>query len=55
VRAVVSEQGGRLSHGAALAHALGVPVVVGVPNALEALRDGQRVRVDGDQCRVERL
>lgn len=55
VRAVISEQGGRLSHGAALAHALGVPVVVGVPNALEALRDGQRVRVDGDHCRVERL
>jgi phosphohistidine swiveling domain-containing protein len=55
VRAVISEQGGRLSHGAALAHALGVPVVVGVPNALELLRDGQRVRVDGDACRVERL
>ncbi len=55
VRAVISEQGGRLSHGVALAHALGVPVVLGVENALELLRDGQRVRVDGDRCCVERL
>jgi phosphohistidine swiveling domain-containing protein len=55
VRGVVAEQGGALSHGAALAHALGVPVVLGVPNALARLRDGERVRVDADACRVERL
>jgi pyruvate,water dikinase len=55
VRAVIAEQGGALSHGAALAHALGVPVVVGVSNALSRLRDGERVRVDADACRVERL
>jgi pyruvate,water dikinase len=55
VRGVIAEQGGALSHGAALAHALGVPVVVGVPNALARLRDGERVRVDADACRVERL
>jgi pyruvate,water dikinase len=55
VRAVVAEQGGALSHGAALAQALGVPVVVGVPHALARLRDGDRVRVDADAARVEPL
>ncbi|MDB4991275.1 MAG: Phosphoenolpyruvate synthase [Myxococcaceae bacterium] len=54
VRAVISEQGGMLSHGAMLATALGVPVVVGVPNALGRFVDGERVRVDADQYLVER-
>jgi pyruvate,water dikinase len=55
VRGVISEQGGQLSQGAALAHALGVPVVVGVPEALVRLRNGERVRVDADLARVERF
>jgi len=55
VRAVVSENGGMVSHGAMLASALGVPVVVGVPNVFDRLRDGTRVRVDADQCKVEIL
>ena len=55
VRAVISEQGGMLSHGAMLASALGVPVVVGVPNALGRFVDGERVRVDADGYLVERL
>ncbi len=55
VRAVVSEQGGVLSHGAMLASALSVPVVVGVPNALGRLADGERVRVDADHPLVEQL
>ncbi len=55
VRAVVSEQGGVLSHGAMLASALSVPVVVGVPNALGRLADGERVRVDADRQLIERV
>jgi phosphohistidine swiveling domain-containing protein len=54
VRAVISEQGGMLSHGAMLASALGVPVVVGVPNALGRFSDGERVRVDADTAVVTR-
>ncbi|HEY6882207.1 MAG TPA: PEP-utilizing enzyme, partial [Polyangiales bacterium] len=55
VRAVISEQGGMMSHGAMLASALGVPVIVGVPNALGRLRDGERVRVDAELYRVDSL
>lgn len=54
VRAVISEQGGMLSHGAMLASALGVPVVVGVPNALGRFSDGERVRVDADNAVITR-
>jgi pyruvate,water dikinase len=53
VRGVISEQGGMASHGAMLANALGVPVVVGIPNAMARLREGERVRVDGEHCSVE--
>jgi phosphohistidine swiveling domain-containing protein len=55
VRAVVSEQGGMVSHGAMLASALGVPVVVGVPNAMQRLREGERVLVDAERREVVRL
>lgn len=55
VRAVISERGGMLSHGAMLASALGVPVVVGVEGAFRLFREGERVRVNADTCRVERL
>jgi len=37
-----------------LASALGVPVVVGVPNALGRFSDGERVRVDADTAVVTR-
>ena len=55
VRAVVAEQGGVLSHGAVLGAALGVPVVVGVKNALGRLNEGETVRVDADSYRIERI
>ncbi len=46
--AIISETGGLLDHGAALARELGVPCVVGCAGAWSTLRDGQIVRVDGD-------
>jgi pyruvate,water dikinase len=55
VRGVISEHGGPLSQGAALAHALGVPVVIGVPDVMRRVVPGERVRVDADHARVERL
>ena len=44
--AVVSEHGGLLDHGAAVARELGVPCVVACPGAA-SLRDGDEVWVDG--------
>lgn len=46
--ALVSETGGLLDHGAALARELGVTCVVGCAGAWTALGDGTRVSVDGD-------
>jgi pyruvate,water dikinase len=37
-----------MCHAAVVARELGVPAVFGVPGATRHLRDGQRVRVDGE-------
>lgn len=44
--AVVTAEGGALSHAAVLARELGIPAVVGVPDALQAIADGATVHVD---------
>jgi pyruvate,water dikinase len=46
--AVVMEVGGYLSHGAIVAREYGIPAVVNVGNAMNILRDGQIIHVDGD-------
>lgn len=46
--AVVMEVGGYLSHGAIVAREYGIPAVVNLPGLLGAIRDGQRLIVDGD-------
>jgi len=46
--ALVSETGGFLDHGAALARELGIPCVVGCRDAWTQLSDGMLVTVDGD-------
>jgi pyruvate,water dikinase len=53
--AVVTESGGPLSHGAVTAREVGIPAVMAVHGALEALPDGTRVRVNGTSGFVERL
>jgi phosphohistidine swiveling domain-containing protein len=45
--ALVSETGGLLDHGAALARELGIPCVVGCRDAWARLADGMLVTVDG--------
>src|SRR5919205_624051 len=45
--ALVTATGGILSHAAVVAREYRLPAVVGAPNALEALPDGARVRVEG--------
>ena len=50
--ALVSETGGLLDHGAALARELGIPCVVGCRDAWTRLTDGTIVAVDGDAGQV---
>jgi len=52
---VVTELGGPLSHAAIVAREYGVPAVVNVSGVMLALRNGERVRVDGNRGVVERL
>ncbi|MDS0282654.1 PEP/pyruvate-binding domain-containing protein [Haloarcula onubensis] len=53
--AVVTEVGGRLTHGSLVAREYGIPAVVAVDGATEALAEGSRVRVDGTNGVVEIL
>lgn len=53
VKGLVIERGGMLSHGAIIAREYGIPAVVGVPEATQRIRTGDRVRVDGDKGVVE--
>jgi phosphoenolpyruvate synthase/pyruvate phosphate dikinase len=46
---VVTDLGGMLSHGAIVAREMGIPCVVGTRTASRTIRDGQRVRIDGDR------
>jgi pyruvate,water dikinase len=53
--AVVTDLGAPLSHASIVARELGIPAVVGTGNATMRLRDGDRVRVDGECGTVEVL
>ncbi|MBA2873789.1 pyruvate kinase [Thermaerobacillus caldiproteolyticus] len=44
--AIITEEGGLTSHAAVVGLSLGIPVIVGVPNATSILRDGQEITVD---------
>ncbi|MDX2273131.1 MAG: glycerol-3-phosphate acyltransferase [Cyanobacteriota bacterium] len=54
-KAIISEVGGQLSHGAIVAREYGIPAVMNVEQASQKLRDGQWVRVDGYRGTVEIL
>jgi phosphohistidine swiveling domain-containing protein len=46
--AIITEEGGLLSHASVLARELGIPCIIGVPKATELLKDGTSVLVDAD-------
>lgn len=52
---LVTEVGGRLTHGALVAREYGLPAVASVPAATTIIADGQRIRVDGYSGTVELL
>jgi phosphohistidine swiveling domain-containing protein len=55
VAAVVVERGGFIWPSAELARELALPMVAGIPQVRLRLRDGDRVRVDGDSGTVSQL
>ncbi|MCF6410279.1 phosphoenolpyruvate synthase [Pseudalkalibacillus salsuginis] len=55
IKGLVTEVGGLMTHGAVIAREYGLPAVVGVENATELIRDGQRIRVHGTEGYIEIL
>ncbi|MCE3554362.1 phosphoenolpyruvate synthase [Pseudonocardia sp. RS11V-5] len=55
IKALVTEVGGQMTHGAVVAREYGLPAVVGVQRATRLIRDGQRIRVNGTSGYVELL
>ena len=52
---LISEVGGRLSHGAIIAREYGIPAVMDIPYATQLLHDGKRVRINGQTGIIEIL
>ena len=52
---LISEVGGRLSHGAIIAREYNIPAVMDVDNAMNLFHDGQLVRLDGQTGIIEIL
>ncbi len=50
---IATEKGGRTSHTAIMANALGIPCVTGLRGLMAAVRDGQILAVDGEAGRIE--
>lgn len=55
IKALVTEVGGLMTHGAVIAREYGLPAVVGIDNATKLIKDGQRIRVHGTEGYVEIL
>jgi pyruvate,water dikinase len=55
IKGLVTEVGGLMTHGAVIAREYGLPAVVGVQNATNLIKDGQRIRVHGTIGYVEIL
>lgn len=47
--ALVTDEGGMLSHAAIISRELGIPCIVGTKNATKVFRDGQTIEVDADR------
>ncbi|WP_202709794.1 PEP/pyruvate-binding domain-containing protein [Sporosalibacterium faouarense] len=54
-KGLIMEYGGPVSHGGIVAREYGIPAVVGIPSASSRLKDGQRVRINGETGVVEIL
>lgn len=55
IAGLVTEIGGMMTHGAVITREYGLPAVVGVVGATRKIRDGDRIRLNGDKGYVEIL
>jgi pyruvate,water dikinase len=49
---LITEVGGMMTHGSVVAREYGIPAVVGVHQATTRLKDGQRIRLDGNVGKI---
>ena len=49
---IVTERGGRTSHAAIVSRELGIPAIVGAPNAMKLLKDGLVITINGTKGTV---
>ena len=52
VKGVVTDGGGYLTHALIVAREFGIPAVVGTQEGTKKIKTGQRIKVDGNLCRV---
>ena len=55
ISGLVTEVGGMATHGAVITREYGLPAVVGVIDATKHIKDGDRIRINGDMGYVEFL
>lgn len=55
VKGILIERGSILSHSAVVAREMGIPTIVGISGLLASIKDGQRIRMDGQAGTVELL
>ena len=55
IGALVTDRGGVLSHAAIVSREFGIPGVVGTKNASQSIKDGDKIRVNGDTGEVDFL
>ena len=54
-RAIITNEGGITSHAAIVSRELGKPCIVGIPNLIASLKDGDRVEVDAEKGLVRKI
>ena len=54
-KAILTEFGGLTSHAAIVSRELNKPCVVGIPNLLASVQDGDKVEVDADNGNIRVL
>ncbi len=52
---IIVERGSSLSHSAVVARELGIPAIVNIPGLTKILKDGERIRMNGQTGLIERL